>query len=203
MQQRWPSIRGPNGWLQQYRTLTDRVRQFAREAATQSFSSPAGWWFAVEYVVRPVLSFPSIAAALGPHGQFRRAGRSAPVIPVPTRCVFVLVAEFAGDQASQRGMAALRKFATSPASIARAGCGKLLGSARSLRDTYVFRGSCGSFASAASATYVGKLARAVRVKRELVVPELLATLESEPRLTKLDASEITAGTLSGSSIVSV
>lgn len=74
-----------------------------------------------------------------------------------------------------------------PASLARAGCGKLLEHARGLRHTYVFRGGIGSFASVASAYHAGKLVRIVRVKQELDAKALLTTLENNPWFTKPDA----------------
>ena len=104
----WPRMRGPNGWVQQYKTLNLRLR-----AAAKSSWTSRGWWRPPSRVtIQPVPD--STCGRL-------RVSRSWPqlqhISPERRTCVFVLIGEFLGEG----GVSAARPYQVLPSSLALVG----------------------------------------------------------------------------------
>ncbi len=165
---RWPLVRGPGGLAQQYHWLTNRVRQAAGKFAYRH------WWSVTLYYVRPVMRNRVLEASLGllPIWRKDRLTRAA---------VFACMAECVQKRVPNA-------FPIRPTGLAALGCSSRLRGARSKRRLYEFHGREGSFAATATMPFLtggkGKLVRVQRVLRELQVPALEATLDTDPSFTQ-------------------
>ena len=164
----WPQERGPNGWFQQYKTLTLRLK-----AEAKSIGRRESWWRIVGVQVEPVVEAVSrfwLSLARAP--QLQHAS------PAGRACVLFLIRRFMGDAY----VSAAVPFETKPSSLVPPGARRASG------QRAQFRASVGSFASLVVPGGSRKLVFVVALHRKVDEAGLVSSLHSEKSLVFPDSS---------------